>query len=360
MRNFSSEEIEYTIASGLLHCGPSFRTCFSQSTKHFCFIQGNLQEYLAARWFVKRKEVPCRGNTSKMVMRFMAGILSEQNDQVFMEKILEGLVKDVKKDARIPLFIAQCLAEYQDKEFAQNFVRNGHLQSYLCSVCDDGISCMVEFGLLNFLSSLALVSNQITDAAVDTLCQVLQTPTCKVTALNLRGNQITDAGVVSLRQALQTPTCKVTALINLCDNWITDAGVVSLCQAIQTPTCNVTELHLSYNQITAAAVASLCQVIQTPTCKVTELYLSYNQITDAGVASLCQAMQAPTCKVTELYLSYNQITEPVHNTDFGVGSLCLAIQRPTCKVTTLDLNDNLITDAGAFSLCQASRHHHVK
>lgn len=129
MRHFSSEEIEYTIASGLLHCGPSFRTCFSQSTKHFCFIQGNLQEYLAARWFVKRKEVPCRGNTSKMVMRFMAGILSEQNDQVFMEKILEGLVKDVKKDARIPLFIVQCLAEYQDKEFAQNFVRNGHLQS---------------------------------------------------------------------------------------------------------------------------------------------------------------------------------------------------------------------------------------
>ena len=83
---------------------------------------------------------------------------------------------------------------------------------------------MMEFGLLNFLSSLALVSNQITDAAVDTLCQASQTPTCKVSALNLRGNQITDAGVVSLRQALQTPTCKVTAL-NLCDNWITDAGV---------------------------------------------------------------------------------------------------------------------------------------
>lgn len=48
-----------------------YMTCFSQSTKHFCFIQWTLQEYLTARWFVKRKEIPCRGNSSKMVMKFI-------------------------------------------------------------------------------------------------------------------------------------------------------------------------------------------------------------------------------------------------------------------------------------------------
>ena len=44
MKNFTSEEIEYIKASGLLHCGPPFRTSFSQSTKHFCFIHLTFQE----------------------------------------------------------------------------------------------------------------------------------------------------------------------------------------------------------------------------------------------------------------------------------------------------------------------------
>ena len=66
----------------------------------------------------------------------------------------------------------------------------------------------------------------------------------------------------------------------MASNQITDAGVASLCQALQTPTCKVTELNLDGNQITDAGVASLCQALQTPTCKVTELLLAGNQITD--------------------------------------------------------------------------------
>ncbi|RMX52704.1 hypothetical protein pdam_00004199 [Pocillopora damicornis] len=137
---------------------------------------------------------------------------------------------------------------------------------------------------------------QITDDGVASLCQALQTPTCKVTDLGLEDNQITDAGVASLCEALQTPTCKVTMLY-LGRNQITDAGAASLCQALQTPTCKVTDLDLAGNQITDAGVASLCQALQTPTCKVTDLDLVGNQITDAGVASLRQASQPAACKV---------------------------------------------------------------
>lgn len=39
--------------------------------KAFLLTHWTLQEYLAARWFVKRKEIPCRGNSSKMVMKFI-------------------------------------------------------------------------------------------------------------------------------------------------------------------------------------------------------------------------------------------------------------------------------------------------
>ena len=80
-------------------------------------------------------------------------------------------------------------------------------------------------------------------------------------------------------------------------NQVTDAGVASLCQALQTPTCKVTKLNLISNQITDAGVARLCQALQTPTFTVTRLHLRDNQITDAGVASLRQASKPAACEV---------------------------------------------------------------
>ena len=48
-----------------------------------------------------------------------------------------------------------------------------------------------------------MASNQITDAGVASLCQALQTPTCKVTLLYLYGNQITNASVNRLKYILE-------------------------------------------------------------------------------------------------------------------------------------------------------------
>ena len=425
IKHLSSEEVEYLRASGLLHCGPPFRKSFSETTKHFCFTHLTLQEYLAARWFVKRREIPSREKVSTMVIQFMAGIFSVNKEEEFMKELLEG----IRASTDVALLTAKCLAEYRDKEFAKDVIKKRYRPFYrqegeiffirltavdciavsflldvisalneeeavskhqtvakqpftvatnlaidhshltrsalkqicqslnndfctitklvlmFCQLNDECVDCIVGLGLLSKLTVLKLLGNEITDAGVVSLCQVLQTATCKVTTLHLSGNQITDAGVVSLCQALQTPTCKVTAL-DLCYNHITDAGVFSLFQVLQTATCKVTTLDLSGNHITDAGVVSLCQVLQTATCKVTTLDLSGYQITDAGVVNLCQVLQTATSKVTTLHLCYNLIT------DAGVVSLCQALQTPTCKVTTLDLSGNQITDAGVFSLCQ--------
>ena len=399
MKKFTSEEVENLKASGLLHCGPPFRKSFSETTKYFCFTHLTIHEYLAARWFVKRRRIPSRRNVSTMVLQFMSGILSQQNDKALMGKLMEKLLEDIPSSNN--LLIAKCLTEYQDKEFAQNIVKKHYSKfSFRDGVIEfrelTDVDCIAVSFLLDVISTLNaeetagknqtssqqsrlslikglyLVSCYFTETGLRRICKVLEKevstltelfllgcrlndecdkigellPLSKLTSLYLSGNQITDAGVVSLCQALQTPTCKVTTL-NLSGNQITDAGVVILCQALQTPTCKVAKLDLSGNQITDAGVVSLCQALQTPTCKVTTLNLSGNQITDAGVVILCQALQTPTCKVTTLYLSDNQIT------DAGVFSLCQALQTPTCKVTKLDLSNNQITDAGVFSLCQA-------
>ena len=396
MNFFTSAEVENLRASGLLHCGPLFRKSFSETTKYFCFTHLTVQEYLAARWFVKRRQIPSRENVSTMVLQFMSGILSKQNDKALMEELLEDIPSSNH------LLIAKCLTEYQDKEFAQNIVkkhyrqfdRDGQIEFekltdvdciavsflldvistlnaeetagknqtsfqqtrlplvdglflYWCYFTQTGLRriCKVLEKRLSTITVLHLSQCYLNDECADNIGELL--PLTKLTCLRLFNSQITDAGVASLCQALQTPTCKVTTLY-LSHNQITDAGAVSLCQALQTPTCKVTTLYLSDNQITDAGVVSLCQALQTPTCKVTTLDLNDNQITDAGVVSLCQALQTPTCKVTTLYLSHNQITHA------GVVSLCQALQTPTCKkVTALSLSGNQVTDAGVVSLCQA-------
>ena len=390
MKMLTSAEVENLRASGLLHCGPPFRKSFSETTKYFCFTHLTLQEYLAARWFVKREENPSRTNVSGMVLQFMSGILSKQNGKALMEALLEDMRLHSNN-----LLIAKCLTEYQDKEFAQNFVRKHysqfcnrdgqivfeHLNDVDCiavSFLLDVISTLnaeetagknptsFQQSRLPLVSGLSLASCSFTQTGLRRMCKVLKEfstltllslsrchgmnnecahmigellPLTKLAYVYLIDSQITDAGVVSLCQALQTPTCKVTTL-DLRYNQITVAGVLRLCQALQTATCKVTTLDLSDNQITDAGVVSLCQALQTPTCKLTTLDLSVNQITDAGVVSLCQALQTPTCKVATLDLRVNQIS------DAGVFSLCQALQKPTCKVSTLHLSDNQITDAG--------------
>ncbi|CAH3137718.1 unnamed protein product [Pocillopora meandrina] len=366
LKTLNLHELESLCGSGLLHCGPPFRTSFSATTKHFCFTHLTLQEYLAARWFVKTRKIP-PGDVSTEVVLFMSGILSKEEDNEFVKKlIIEKILSVSLTDTTTKgLLISKCLLQYEDIEFSKEIVKEfrnvfcprvGHFG--LSGFERANVDCMAVsfalnvFGALNAedepewsrITTLSLSDQNVANFA--SLCQALQTPTCKVTNLHLNNNHITDAGVASLCQAFQTPACKVTELELGC-NQVTDAGVASICQALQTPTCKVTKLDVASNQITDAGVASLCQVLQTPTCKVTELNLRDNQVTDAGVASICQTLQTPTCKVTKLLVGGNQIT------DAGVASLCQALQTPTCKVNELLLAGNQITDAGVASLCQA-------
>ena len=402
MKRFSSEEVESLRASGLLHCGPPFRKSFSETTKYFCFTHLTLQEYLAARWFVKQREIPSYSeNASGMVLQFMSGILSKQNDHAFMRKLLRGLIPRTQTMYSVESLIMKCLAEYHDKEFALNFVKKFYRKlfysyttvelkrldciavSFLLDVistlnaeekadmnqltfqqshrplgnrlnifrrivpCAEGTgerSQTSSYHSCRALDTLRLFDCHITQTGVRHICKVLKNELCNVTTLSLNYCSMADECVVTIAESL--PSTNVTTL-SLYSNKITDAGVASLSQALQTAACQVTTLFLSENQITDAGVASLSQALQTAACQVTKLDLSESQITDAGVASLSQALQTAACQVTKLDLSENQIT------DAGIASLSQALQTAACQVTTLDLSRNQITDAGVASLCQA-------
>ena len=402
MKRFSSEEVESLKASGLLHCGPPFRKSFSETTKYFCFTHLTLQEYLAARWFVKQREIPSYSeNASRMVLQFISGILSKQNDHAFMRKLLGGLIRRAQSSLFVEPLIMKCLAEYHDKEFALNFVKRFYSQlfDFHFIIKFKGLDCIAisflldivstlnadeqdEMNQLTFQQSHRLLGNRpnllrrvvpcaegtaersqtsshqssrapdelylfdchITQTGLRQICKVLKNELCSVTSLDFSSCLMADECVATIAESL--PLTNVIEL-SLRGNKITDASVVSLCQALQTAACQVTKLDLRDNQITDAGVASLCQALQTAACKVTKLDLSENQVTDAGVVTLCQALQTPSCQVTTVDLSRNQIA------DTGVASLCQALQAAACKVTELDLSDNQVTDAGVASLCQA-------
>ena len=389
-KKFNSEEVESLRKSGILHCGPPFRVSFSQTTKHFCFTHLTLHEYLAALWFVKRREIPPEQTVSTMVMQFMAGILSKEKDSELMEKLLEQLSPNTCIEPNQHLLPGKCLYEYQDKEFAKDYYREHPVRggNWICFSGITDVDCIAISFFLDILSAL----NEEEPSKRQQTSSSEEPPFISVERLGIANSEMTlseqcsistikeliieysmiSSGLTRISASLEKDFCLITELflpycqlnhecpdcirrllskklssLVLWGNFFTDAGVASLCEALKEPSCKVTKLGLNGNQTTDAGVVSLCEALKELSCKVTKLGLNGNQITDAGVASLCEALKEPSCKVTKLGLNGNQIT------DAGVASLCEALKEPSCKLTKLGLNGNQITDAGVISLCEA-------
>ena len=398
LKNFTSEEVEFLRTCGLLHCGAPFRVEFSETTRHFCFTHLTVQEYLAARWFVKRKEVPEKGTVTVMVLQFIAGLLSKEKDsRDLMGKLLKALPLS-GRNVNQYLLEAKCLSEYGDLEFAKDFYHQhpvsettiqfdsvNNLDCIAISFWLDAISAVnvnrASTGYQSIHSCRVLIIKRpnVTHSGVQRICKALENDCCPITellllqsklngdwlssvirlvrnklsSLGLLHTEITDIGVASLCEALQHSDCKVTNL-QLDGYFITDVGVASLCEALQHSDCKVTNLQLAGNQITNVGVASLSKALQHSDCKVTNLQLKGYVIRDFGVASLSKALQHSDCKVTNLQLVGNQIT------DVGVASLCEALQHSDCKVTNLQLEGDQITNVGVASLSKALQHSDCK
>ena len=388
---FELEEVNKLKGSGLLYCGQPFRTALITTTKHFSFTHLTVQEFLAARWFVKENCVPDE-ECSEMVFQFMAGVLSSEGNEELMEKLLDSpfMHRNLKMT---------CLNEYQNKEFAKKFIRNNPQAfcnsdgvmafnglsdvdcigvSFVLDIiselnkeeageaqqkCSDKFVTVQKLEIVQSilaLSEIQRVSNslnnehclvselkflrtKVTDEHVNVINRLV---VGKLTALSLKQTVITGISIASLCEALQLPSCKLTTL-NLGRHYITDTSVVSLCEALQHPSCKLTTLTLECGKITDTGVASLCEVLKHPSCKLTTLTLECGKITDTGVASLCEVLQHPSCKLTTLTLECSKIT------DTGFASLCEVLQHPSCKLTTLNLGYSVITDTCVASLCEA-------
>ena len=114
--DFEAEVVNKLKGSGLLYCGQPFRTALIRTTKHFSFTHLTVQEFLAARWFVKENRLP-DGECSGMVFQFMAGVLSSEGNEELMEKLMDSPIMSANLKMT-------CLNEYQNREFAKKFIMN--------------------------------------------------------------------------------------------------------------------------------------------------------------------------------------------------------------------------------------------
>ncbi|XP_066024337.1 NACHT, LRR and PYD domains-containing protein 12-like [Pocillopora verrucosa] len=345
--NFEAEEVNKLKGSGLLYCGQPFRTASITTTKHFSFTHLTVQEFLAARWFVKENCVPDE-KCSKMFYQFMAGVLSSEGNDELMDKLLDS--RHMNSSLKM-----KCLIEYQNKEFAKKFIKNNPLMfsnslgfMFLHDLSDE--KCIEVSFVLDIISEL----NKEEAGEAQHKCS---DKFVTVKKLEIRRSLLTLSGIQRFCNSLNNEHCLVSELV-LCEinlseyvsvlnrlvrklttlylesNRITDSGVASLCEALQHPSCRLTRLELDEMKITKNGFASLGEALQHPSCKLTTLYLRYISITDTTVASLCKALQHPSCKLTTLYLGHNSLT------DISAASLCKALQHPSCKLTSLNLMGN--------------------
>ena len=282
MKTFNAQEIESLRASGLRHCCPPFRKSFSQTIKYFCFTHLTLLEYLAARWFVKRREIPSNRKVSTMVVQFMAGILSKEKDNGFMEELLKKLpttiesqnfYEEVFPSARpICLIRAKCLSEHQDKGFAKHSIKSHHRQysihyGYIFFKKVNDVDCSALSYLLDIISemneeennkkhqtfseqpfivkSLEIQFSNLKLSGVKRICKSLEKDSCLVTRLKLFGCGLNDECVNCI---CGLASRKLNELQLLENSKITDNGIFDICQALKKRSCKVTSLHLPAQQ----------------------------------------------------------------------------------------------------------------
>ena len=331
--DFELEEVIKLKGSGLLYCGQPFRTALGTSTKHFSFTHLTIQEFLAARWFVKENCVP-DVKCSEMVLQFMAGVMQSEGNEVLMEKLIDSPFME-------PTLKMTCLNEYQNNEFAKKLIRNNP-QAFCIS---DGVMALEDLSDVDFIgvSFVLDIISELNKEKTGEAQHKCSDEFVTVKKLELERSQLTLYGIQRICNSLNNEHCLVSELKLLLSN-LTNECVDFIYRLVEK---KLTTLSMEYIKITDTGVAMLSEALQHPSCKLTTLNLGGNGITDTGVASLCEALQHPSCKLTTLNLEVNEIS------DTGVACLCEALQYPSCKLTTLNLGGNKISDIGVASLRQA-------
>uniref|UniRef100_A0A8C9PH96 NACHT domain-containing protein n=1 Tax=Spermophilus dauricus TaxID=99837 RepID=A0A8C9PH96_SPEDA len=149
------------------------------------------------------------------------------------------------------------------------------------------------------LTCLDLSDSELLDEGAKLLCAGLRHPTCPVQRLSLENCQLTEACCKEVSVTLVVSQ-KLTHLC-LAKNDLGDNGVETLCEGLRYPECRLQTLVLWCCSITSEGCGHLSTVLRQGS-SLTQLDLGLNHVGVPGLKALCEALKAPWCRLQHLWL----------------------------------------------------------
>ncbi|XP_041938970.1 NLR family CARD domain-containing protein 3-like isoform X9 [Alosa sapidissima] len=202
--------------------------------------------------------------------------------------------------------------------------------------------------LVPVVTSALLYECSLTEKSCAAIASAARPNSCSLKELNLSDNDLHDAGVQHLSDLLKNPHCKLEKLeLSWCS--LTENSCAAIASAARSNSCSLKELDLSHNDLHDAGVQHLSELLKNPHCKLEKLVLVNCSLTEKSCAAIASAARSNSCSLKELNLSHNKLH------DAGVQHLSELLKNPHCKLETLELVQCLLTEKSCAVIASAAR-----
>ncbi|XP_076153784.1 uncharacterized protein LOC143137467 isoform X4 [Alosa pseudoharengus] len=224
-----------------------------------------------------------------------------------------------------------------------------------CSLTEESCAVIASAARSNScsLKELDLSYNELHDAGVQHLSELLKNPHCKLEKLELYKCSLTEKSCAVIASAARSNSCSLKEL-NLSSNELHDAGVQHLSELLKNPHCKLEKLVLYGCFLTEESCAAIASAARSNSCSLKELNLSENELHDAGVQHLSELLKNPHCKLEKLELWNCSLTEK------SCAAIASAARSNSCSLKELNLSSNELHDAGVQHLSELLKNPHCK